>query len=73
MRVLKDWRGITLFMLQRTEVNVLKDAGVDIEVLGVGVQFFDKRRYAAGWAEIVGPVLKSVCYLLNIKVAELVW
>ena len=52
-------QGVALFMLERREVDVLEDAGVDVEALGVGVQFFDKRGYAAGWAEIMDPVFIS--------------
>lgn len=49
-------------MLERREVDVLESAGVDVEALGVGVQFFDERGYAANWAEVVDPVLKLVCH-----------
>ena len=49
-------------MLERREVDVLESAGVDVKALGVGVQFFDERGYAANWAEVVDPVLKLVCH-----------
>lgn len=55
-------RGVALFMLERREVDVLEDAGVDVEALRGGVQFFDERGYAASWAEVVDPAQELVCH-----------